>query len=227
MCVTMFGSAMERPSTPTSPTPVAAGIELVSAATTRRGLYVGVTLGRDENLIFVITESDDVAEARDVLDGILAVDRADIPAVTQRRNLATQHRQCRRPRRRHRVSRVAVRSRTGSPDCSPTPDTLSVKPSTPSNRVQPSERDVQLPSPQRRVISRTSIGRRLLTARGSPLTRNEPTRPGRPTQRRSGASPAVVGGAGARLAVNSTSPNVSSSGPKWGSNEPGNGQRPT
>ena len=69
---------------------VTSGVELASAATTRRGLYVGVTRGRDENLICVITESDDVAEARDVLEGILAVDRADIPAVTQRRNLARQ-----------------------------------------------------------------------------------------------------------------------------------------
>ena len=65
---------------------VTAGIELASAATTRRGLYVGVTRGRDENLICVITDSGDVAEARDVLEAVLAVDRADIPAVTQRRN---------------------------------------------------------------------------------------------------------------------------------------------
>ena len=35
---------------------VTAGIELASAATTRRGLYVGVTRGRDENLICVITD---------------------------------------------------------------------------------------------------------------------------------------------------------------------------
>ena len=69
---------------------VTAGIELASAATTRRGLYVGVTRGRDENLICVITDSDDVSEARDVLDAVLAVDRVDIPAVTQRRTLATQ-----------------------------------------------------------------------------------------------------------------------------------------
>ena len=69
---------------------VTAGVELASTATTRRGLYVGVTRGRDENLICVITESHDVAEARDVLEAILAVDRADIPAVTQRRTLASQ-----------------------------------------------------------------------------------------------------------------------------------------
>lgn len=69
---------------------VTAGIELACAATTRRGLYVGVTRGRVENLLCVITVSNEVAEARDVLESILAVDRADIPAVTQRRTLAAQ-----------------------------------------------------------------------------------------------------------------------------------------
>ena len=44
-------------------------------------------------MICVITDSDDIAEARDILDGIVALDRADIPAVTQRRTLAQQHRQ--------------------------------------------------------------------------------------------------------------------------------------
>ena len=57
-------------------------------ATTHRGLYVATTRGRDENRIHVITEHDDLAEARDVLDGVLAHDRADVPAVTQRRHLA-------------------------------------------------------------------------------------------------------------------------------------------
>ena len=63
-------------------------IELVSTATTRRGLYVGVTRGRDENRIHVVTETHDRGEARDVLDAVVAHDRADIPAVTQRRDLA-------------------------------------------------------------------------------------------------------------------------------------------
>ena len=43
-------------------------------------------------MICVITESDDVAEARNVLEGIVAVDRADVPAVTQRHTLAQQTR---------------------------------------------------------------------------------------------------------------------------------------
>jgi conjugative relaxase-like TrwC/TraI family protein len=69
---------------------VTVGIDLADTATTRRGLYVAVTRGQEENWICVITQSADVAEARDVLETILAVDRADIPAVTQRRHLAEQ-----------------------------------------------------------------------------------------------------------------------------------------
>jgi conjugative relaxase-like TrwC/TraI family protein len=66
-------------------------IALVSTSTTRRGLYVAATRGRDENRLCVVTDSDDVTEARDVLEAILAYDRADIPALTQRRTLAQQH----------------------------------------------------------------------------------------------------------------------------------------
>ena len=67
-------------------------IELVSTATTHRGLYVGATRGRDENRIHVITDTDDLGDARDVLDTVLAHDRADVPAVVQRRDLARQAR---------------------------------------------------------------------------------------------------------------------------------------
>ena len=66
------------------------GITLVSTATTHRGLYVGMTRGRDENHVHVVTESTDPAEARDVLECVIAHDRADVPAVTQRRDLAHQ-----------------------------------------------------------------------------------------------------------------------------------------
>jgi hypothetical protein len=69
---------------------VTVGVNLASPVTTRRGLYVAVTRGRDENWIHVVTDSPDITEARDVLDTILAVDRADIPALTQRRHLAAQ-----------------------------------------------------------------------------------------------------------------------------------------
>ena len=71
---------------------VTTAICLASLATTRRGLYVAVTRGSDENVICVITDSGDIAEARDILDGIVAIDRADIPAVTQRHTLAQQQR---------------------------------------------------------------------------------------------------------------------------------------
>ena len=114
---------------------VTAGICLVSSATTRRGLYVAVTRGRDENVICVITDSDDIAEARDVLEGILAVDRADIPAVTQRRSLAQQLRD--HEPRAARTSRLHdASSRTGSRRCFTTHATTSPSPSNEPQRRQ-------------------------------------------------------------------------------------------
>ena len=67
-------------------------IALATASTSRRGLYVAMTRGRDRNDVHVVTDTSDVAEAIDVLDGVLAVDRADTPAVTTRRDLAQQDR---------------------------------------------------------------------------------------------------------------------------------------
>jgi conjugative relaxase-like TrwC/TraI family protein len=63
-------------------------IALVSPATSRRGLYVAATRGAERNIICVVTESGDIAEATDVLEAILATDRADVPATAQRRILA-------------------------------------------------------------------------------------------------------------------------------------------
>jgi conjugative relaxase-like TrwC/TraI family protein len=67
------------------------GIQLVSIGTTHRGLYVGATRGREDNRMYVVTESPDPAEARSVLEAVIAVDRVDVPAVTQRRALAGHH----------------------------------------------------------------------------------------------------------------------------------------
>jgi hypothetical protein len=62
---------------------------LIDQASTHRGLYVGATRGRDENHLLVLTETpDDLAEARDTLERALTRDRADIPAIAQRRHLA-------------------------------------------------------------------------------------------------------------------------------------------
>lgn len=66
---------------------VSIGVTLVTPTTKRRGLYVGATRGRDQNQLLVVTDTDDIAEARDVLEGVLASDRADTPAITQRRDL--------------------------------------------------------------------------------------------------------------------------------------------
>ncbi|MEZ5258055.1 MAG: hypothetical protein R2705_14490 [Ilumatobacteraceae bacterium] len=67
-------------------------VELVSEATTRRGLYVGASRGHERNIIAVITESHDLEEARDILERVLANERADLPAIAQRRQLAAEAR---------------------------------------------------------------------------------------------------------------------------------------
>ena len=87
---------------------VTIGIDLASTATTQQGLYVATTRGREENWICVVTESHDVTEARDVLERILAVDRADIPAVTQRRQLAEQDHEPAPARRRDQPGRCEI-----------------------------------------------------------------------------------------------------------------------
>jgi hypothetical protein len=53
---------------------VDSAIGLTTTATTRRGLYVAATRGRDENHICVVIDSDDLAEAIDILETILAGD---------------------------------------------------------------------------------------------------------------------------------------------------------
>jgi conjugative relaxase-like TrwC/TraI family protein len=64
------------------------GIAIVTAATNHRSLYVGATRGREENRLLVVT--DEAQEAREVLEQVLTNDRADTPAVAQRRRLAAQ-----------------------------------------------------------------------------------------------------------------------------------------
>ncbi len=71
---------------------VTIGAELVTPATTRRGLYVGVTRGHEQNLMLVVTEDRDLDQARDILECVLASDRVDVPATTQRRELAAADR---------------------------------------------------------------------------------------------------------------------------------------
>jgi ATP-dependent exoDNAse (exonuclease V) alpha subunit len=54
-------------------------IELVTDTTSRRGLYVGATRGRTENLMLLVTESHDLDEARDTLERVLTNDHVDLP----------------------------------------------------------------------------------------------------------------------------------------------------
>ncbi|MCB0994630.1 MAG: AAA family ATPase, partial [Acidimicrobiales bacterium] len=76
---------------------VTAGIELATEATSRRGLYVALTRGQRDNTVLVVTETHDIAEARDILERILTNDRVDLPATAQRRELAATDCARRRP----------------------------------------------------------------------------------------------------------------------------------
>ncbi len=80
-----------------------ASITLANTSTTGRGLYVAMTRGRDDNRVYVVTDTHDISDARDVLEGIVTSDRADIPAVVQRRQLAQQDRQPPRPQPRCQI----------------------------------------------------------------------------------------------------------------------------
>lgn len=59
---------------------------LATTATTGRGLYVGMTRGRTDNLALVVTDQPSTEAALDVLEATLAIDRADIPAVRHRQD---------------------------------------------------------------------------------------------------------------------------------------------
>ena len=71
---------------------VDAAIELATVAATHRGLYVGATRGRDDNKILVVTETNDLDDAREILRYVLASDRSDVQATRQRRLLAEMER---------------------------------------------------------------------------------------------------------------------------------------
>lgn len=76
---------------------VTAGIELATEATSRRGLYVALTRGQRDNTVLVVTDTHDIAKARDILERILTNDRVDLPATAQRRELAATDHTPRRP----------------------------------------------------------------------------------------------------------------------------------
>ncbi len=41
-------------------------------------VYVAMTRGRDDNRVYVVTDTHDMSDARDVLERIVASDRADV-----------------------------------------------------------------------------------------------------------------------------------------------------
>jgi conjugative relaxase-like TrwC/TraI family protein len=62
------------------------GLAVITPGTSHRSLYVAATRGRHDNQLHVV--ADDTDHARDVLQQVLTNDRADVPAVGRRRELA-------------------------------------------------------------------------------------------------------------------------------------------
>lgn len=62
-------------------------ITLATGSTTGRGLYVGLTRGRQTNHVLVVTDAPDIGAAREVLERTITCDRADVPAIAQRQRL--------------------------------------------------------------------------------------------------------------------------------------------
>ena len=65
-------------------------ITLITRVTTARGLYVGMSRGREENLALVATGNHDSDTARDLLEHVIAHERDDVPAIAQSRQLARE-----------------------------------------------------------------------------------------------------------------------------------------
>ncbi|MEZ5218546.1 MAG: hypothetical protein R2715_18630 [Ilumatobacteraceae bacterium] len=89
-------------------------VELVSEATTRRGLYVGASRGHERNIIAVITESHDLEEARDILERVLANERRPArhrPTPPTRRRSPAGHAGATPTRAEVRSARVVRRTR--------------------------------------------------------------------------------------------------------------------
>lgn len=84
------------------------GLAVVTEATSHRSLYVGATRGRQENRLLVVADDTAPEAARDVLERVLTNDRADVPAIVQRRNLARQVRRAREAEGAVAVARRAV-----------------------------------------------------------------------------------------------------------------------
>ena len=62
-------------------------ITLATGSTTGRGLYVGMTRGRQANHVLVVSGTNDLGAARDLLEQVITCDRAHVPAVVRREQL--------------------------------------------------------------------------------------------------------------------------------------------
>ena len=173
-------------------------------------------------MICVITDSDDIAEARDILDGIVAIDRADIPAVTQRRSLAQQLRD-------HEPSQPAPPApRCVDPGLVPVaPSRRTQRPrrrrATSTRRAPRNVNGCSTPSPPPTAPSTTSLQRPHPTATPTQAPSPAPTTPADTTPPRNAVSTRRRVEPVAACDTNSTSPSAGWNVPTPTSNGPGSG----
>lgn len=110
-------------------------VTLATRATTCRGFYVAITRGRADNQVCVATDTHDIADAIDILEQVLATDRADHPATRIRRELAAITPPAPTPSRPHEI-------RDWLRDGTPRPPTPTRQPDLPQQRPEPPGLDV-------------------------------------------------------------------------------------
>jgi conjugative relaxase-like TrwC/TraI family protein len=174
-------------------------LTLATPATTCRGLYVAITRGQIENLVLVATDGHETRDAIDVLEQILAPDRADLPATSVRRDLAAAvppAPACSRD----------VRFRTGSPMSTSEPSKNSPTPTQdtkPNINTTCDSNKTSTSWPPNSTSSRRSVRH---TTERSPPSPPISTQPGNNTDKPNTTSPTAAGSTDALPATKSRSP---------------------
>ena len=194
-------------------------VALVSAVTSRRGLYVAATRGRDRNLLCVVTDSTDVGEAETPSKPSWPSTAPTSPPSPNAAPLPTNNRLRRGD---NRPPQGAVSSPCGSNDSSPKYATSSTSPRRQRQTVRLSGLGSQPPRPQRDTTSPMPRQRPRPLVTYSPLPRDELIRRGGSSPTRRAVSTRRAGAGDGPLATRSLPPRRAASEPSNTSNKPGN-----
>ena len=91
-------------------------ITLATGSAAGRGLYVGMTSGRQANQVLVVADTNGLTAAHDLLERVITCDRADVPTVTRREQLVGRASTDRGPPAVARGSRYALSAGADRPE---------------------------------------------------------------------------------------------------------------